>query len=106
MGSQFAIPGAAAALPLGCGARTAPSAAVSDGPADRLSADRPVEAYGAAYHVRWEGVPARAAGSDVTLTGGVAGTVQAKTTDELPTANAQPTSRKPQAARRKPAEPR
>ncbi|TMB07547.1 MAG: hypothetical protein E6J64_04835 [Deltaproteobacteria bacterium] len=77
-----------------------------DGPADRLSGDRPVEAQGPGYQVRSQGFSARADGSDVTLTGGVAGTLQAKTTDEHPTANAQPTSRKPQAARRKPAEPR
>ena len=77
-----------------------------EGPADRLSGDRPVEAQGPGYQVRSQGFSARADGSDVTLTGGVAGTLQAKTTDEHPTANAQPTSRRPQAARRKPAEPR
>jgi lipopolysaccharide export system protein LptC len=47
-----------------------------DGPADRLSGDRPVAAEGPGYVVRSEGFSARADGSDVTLTGGVAGTLQ------------------------------
>jgi len=47
-----------------------------DGPADRLSGDRPVDASGPGYVVRSQGFSARADGSDVTLTGGVIGTLQ------------------------------
>jgi hypothetical protein len=47
-----------------------------DGPSDRLTGDRPVEAQGPGYRVRSQGFSARADGSDVTLTGGVAGTLQ------------------------------
>jgi lipopolysaccharide export system protein LptC len=47
-----------------------------DGPADRLSGDRPVAAQGPGYVVRSQGFSARADGSDVTLTGGVVGTLQ------------------------------
>ena len=46
-----------------------------DGPADRLSGDRAVDAQGPGYQVRSQGFSARADGSDVTLTGGVAGTL-------------------------------
>lgn len=77
-----------------------------DGPADRLSGDRPVEAQGPGYQVRSRGFSARADGSDVTLTGGVAGTLQPKTPEEQPTAKPQLANRKPRAAKRKPAEPR
>jgi hypothetical protein len=77
-----------------------------DGPADRLSGDRPVEAEGPGYQVRSRGFSARADGSDVTLTGGVAGTLEPKTTEEPPPAKPQPTSRAPHPAKRKRAEPR
>jgi hypothetical protein len=53
-----------------------------DGPADRLSGDRAVAAEGPGYAVRSQGFSARADGSDITLTGGVAGTLQA--TDPAP----------------------
>ena len=46
-----------------------------DGPQDRLSSDRAVDAQGPGYSVRSQGFTARADGSDVTLTGGVAGTL-------------------------------
>ena len=49
---------------------------VWDGPADRLSGDRAVDAQGPGYAVRSQGFSARADGSDVALTGGVSGTLQ------------------------------
>jgi hypothetical protein len=66
-----------------------------DGPADRLSGDRRVDAQGPGYAVHSQGFSARADGSDVTLTGGVAGTLE-PTGDPAPqpTANRQPASRK------------
>ena len=77
-----------------------------DGPLDRLSGDRPVEAEGPGYRVRSQGFSARAGGSDVTLTGGVVGTLQPKSSDEHPIPNAPSTNRKSRTAKRKPAEPR
>jgi len=77
-----------------------------DGPSDRLSGDRPVEAQGPGYRVRSQGFSARADGSDVTLTGGVVGTMQPATADEPPATNPQPTNRKSPAASRKRGEPR
>src|SRR2546423_6856415 len=47
-----------------------------DGLADRLSGDREVVAQGPGYSVRSHGFSARADGRDVTLTGGVTGTLQ------------------------------
>jgi hypothetical protein len=47
-----------------------------DGPADLLSGDREVVAQGPGYAVRSRGFSARADGRDVTLTGGVTGTLQ------------------------------
>lgn len=75
-----------------------------DGPSDRLSGDRPVEAQGPGYRVRSQGFSARADGSDVTLTGGVVGTLQPKPTGEQPITKPQPTRREPKATSRKPAE--
>ena len=46
-----------------------------DGPLDRLSGDRAVDAQGPGYSVRSQGFSARADGTDITLTGGVAGTL-------------------------------
>src|SRR5712671_2514388 len=75
-----------------------------DGPSDRLSGDRPVEAQGPGYRVRSQGFSARADGSDVTLTGGVVGTLQPRPTDEQPIPNPQAMNRKPKAPKRRPAE--
>lgn len=76
-----------------------------DGPADRLSGDRAVDARGPGYAVRSQGFSARADGSDVTLTGGVVGTLQpAGGDDAQPSTARQPAKRKPRAANRKPAE--
>jgi hypothetical protein len=75
-----------------------------DGPSDRLSGDRPVEAQGPGYRVRSQGFSARADGSDVTLTGGVVGTLQPSPTDEQPIPSPQPTSRKPKATKHRPVE--
>jgi hypothetical protein len=47
-----------------------------DGFADRLSGDRDVEAQGPGYTVRSRGFSAHADGRDITLTGGVSGTLQ------------------------------
>jgi hypothetical protein len=47
-----------------------------DGAADLLSGDREVVARGPGYSVRSRGFSARADGRDVTLTGGVTGTLQ------------------------------
>jgi hypothetical protein len=67
-----------------------------DGPADRLSGDRAVDARGPGYAVRSQGFSARADGSDVTLTGGVAGTLESTGAPAAqPTAKRQPASRKP-----------
>jgi hypothetical protein len=49
---------------------------VWDGPQDQLSGDREVIASGAGYSVRSHGFSAHADGSDITLTGGVSGTLQ------------------------------
>ncbi len=78
-----------------------------DGAADRLSGDRAVDAQGPGYAVRSQGFSARADGSDVTLTGGVAGTLQptGDPTAQFP-ASRQSASRKPRTANRKPSEPR
>jgi hypothetical protein len=68
-----------------------------DGPADRLSGDRAVDAQGPGYKVRSQGFSARADGSDVTLTGGVAGTLAAEPVDggqPKPAANRQVAKRK------------
>ena len=47
-----------------------------EGLADRLSGDRDVEAEGPGYVVRSRGFSAHADGRDITLTGGVSGTLQ------------------------------
>ncbi|HYZ87882.1 MAG TPA: LPS export ABC transporter periplasmic protein LptC [Myxococcales bacterium] len=47
-----------------------------DGPADQLSGDRDVEAQGPGYAVRSRGFSAHADGRDITLTGGVSGTLE------------------------------
>jgi hypothetical protein len=47
-----------------------------DGFADQLSGDRDVEAQGPGYSVRSRGFSAHADGRDITLTGGVSGTLQ------------------------------
>jgi hypothetical protein len=57
-----------------------------DGLADRLSGDRDVEAQGPGYAVRSHGFSAHADGRDITLTGGVTGTLQPKAGD-TPAAN-------------------
>jgi hypothetical protein len=75
-----------------------------DGPSDRLSGDRPVDAEGPGYRVRSQGFSARADGSDVTLTGGVVGTLQPRPTDEQPIPNTKPITRKQKATGREPAE--
>ncbi|MFL5310130.1 MAG: hypothetical protein ACJ79H_06690 [Myxococcales bacterium] len=74
-----------------------------DGPSDRLSGDRPVAAQGPGYTVRSQGFSARANGTDVTLTGGVAGTLQAQNPAEPTTGSVSPrTDRQPPAASRQP----
>jgi len=75
-----------------------------DGPADRLSSDRDVNARGPGYVVRSQGFSARADGSDVTLTGGVIGTLQPATTDDA--AKRLPAKREPRGASRNRVEPR
>ncbi|HWE25230.1 MAG TPA: hypothetical protein VG496_14920 [Myxococcales bacterium] len=47
-----------------------------DGLADQLSGDREVDAQGPGYSVRSQGFSAHADGRDITLTGGVSGTLQ------------------------------
>ena len=51
-----------------------------DGLADQLSGDRQVDAQGPGYLVRSRGFSAHADGRDITLTGGVSGTLQPETT--------------------------
>ena len=78
-----------------------------DGTADRLSGDRAVDAQGPGYAVKSQGFSARADGSDVTLTGGVIGTLQTAPSDQ-PSLRPKATrpARKPRAASRESAEPR
>ena len=61
-----------------------------DGPLDRLSGDRAVDAQGPGYSVRSQGFSARADGSDVTLTGGVAGTLAPAQPGDTPARNPRP----------------
>ena len=71
-----------------------------DGPADRLSGDRAVDAQGPGYAVRSQGFSARADGSDITLTGGVVGALESTGAPAAqPTANRPPARRKPAEAR-------
>jgi hypothetical protein len=69
-----------------------------DGVADQLTGDRAVDAQGPGYVVRSQGFSARADGSDITLTGGVIGTLQPTNPADpmLPGADRQP----PPASRR------
>jgi len=70
-----------------------------DGPADRLSGDRPVAAQGPGYVVHSQGFSARADGSDITLTGGVVGTLQPETPAPASSGASRATSGKPRVTR-------
>jgi hypothetical protein len=69
-----------------------------DGAADLLTGDRPVDARGPGYTVRSQGFTARADGSNVTLNGGVAGTLQASPQRE-PAEKSASASRQPRTGR-------